>query len=301
MKVELTLLALEGPSWLSPESPAAELYPAKANDALLVAFHGASAELPPPDASGRPPLADAPARLVRALPLFLAEQVELHTSAMARTLVPWLVKPHPGFILGGSAWDDATASRHARGSVADDPADYVVVTHLRCLAEPWTIELRLVRTIDAACLATASVACPSADPGLALPELVRELFAALAAHAEIASTAESQGPAAPAPGIRYLLALEQLLAVRTAGIDPAKSTLRNERELLDGQLAFCAEQPDNLPLRLILANTLGAMKRARPEIVADYRERVERLDAEHPLPEPARAVTARLFAAVFAA
>lgn len=301
--IQVTLLAVEGPVWLPPESPAVELFPAKADDAPLVAFLGASAEVPPPaDASpGQTGIAEAAGRLARALPLFLSEQVELATPALARVLVPWVVKPRPGFIVGGIPWDDATASRHARAVVPDDVADYLVVTHLRCVDATWSVDLRLVRTIDAACLATASIPCPPADPGQALPALAATLHDLLSAHADIARAPQAPGTPPPAPSSDYLLRLEQLLAVRTAGIEPAKSTLRGEREILEGQLRLCLAQPDNLPARLLFAHTLKAMKRLRPEIVPEFQARADSLQNENPLREPARSVVSRLFAEGFAA
>ena len=300
-KLEVTLLAVEGPVWLPPDSPAAELFAAKADDAPLVAFLGASAEVEPPSGQpGQPRLADGPGRLSRALPLYLAEQTELSTPALARTLVPWLVKPRPGFILGGVPWDDATASRHARAVVPDDAADYLVVTHLRCVAEPWTIELRLVRTIDAACLATASVACPPSDPGQALPLLTSTLHELLSTHADIACAVQAPGSSLSAPGSDYLLRLEQLLAVRTAGIEPTRSPLNGEREILDGQLRLCLEHPENLPVRLVFAHTLKSMKRVRPDILPEFQGRAELLQKEKPLPEPAQSVVSRLLAETFA-
>jgi len=306
-QAQITLLAVEGPVWLPPESPAAELFAAKADDAPLVAFLGASAELPslPPEQQIQArQIADGAGRLARALPLYLAEQVELATPALARVLVPWLVKPRSGFIMGGVPWDDATASRHARAVVPDDVADYLVVTHLRCTAEPWTVELRLLRTIDAACLATASIPCPPADPGQALPELTRVLGETLAAHADIAS---EPAPTAGRSVVdqpffsTYLLRLEQLLAVRTAGIDPARSPLHGEREILEGQLRLCLEQPESLPVRLVFAHTLKAMRRVRPEILPEFQPRAELLEKEKPLAEPARSVVARILADSFAA
>ncbi len=302
--VQVTLLAVEGPVWLPPESPAVELFPAKADDAPLVAFLGASAELPPPsaDQAKAAQIADAAGRLSRALPLYLVEQVELATPALGRVLVPWLVKPRPGFIMGGIPWDDATASRHARAVVPDDAADYLVITHLRCTAEPWTVELRLVRTIDAACLGGASVPCSLSDPGQALPELARVLHELLSAHADIGLTPPRDSALAPHPALsNYLLRLEQLLAVRTAGIDPAQSPLHGEREILEGQLGLCLEQPENLPARLIFAHTLKAMRRARPEILPEFRPRAELLQKEKPLAEPARSVITRILSDAFAA
>jgi tetratricopeptide (TPR) repeat protein len=307
VRPEVTLLSVEGPVWLPPDSPAAELYPAKADDGLLVAFLGCSAELPRPKNPAAPDpafaqLADAAGRLARSLPLFLVEQIEFGTPALARALVPWLTKPRPGFILGGTPWDDATSARHARSAVPDDPADYLVVTHLNCASANWTIEIRLLRTIDAARLGTATIPCSPADPAQALPALSRAVLDLLAAHAEIpgcASTIEASLPPPPATA-PYLLRLEQLLAVRTAGIDPEKSPLQGERDILEGQLRLCLDHPDNLPVRLLFAHTLLAMRRARPEVLPEFRSRVDLLQNDKPLPEPSRSVSARLFALAFA-
>ncbi len=305
--MEVTLLTIEGPVWLTVDSPAAELLPAKPEHALVVAFLGGTADLGSPDAPNRVQLADGPGRLSRALPLYLAEQVEFSTDAISRTLVPWLVKPRPGFILGGVPWDDATASHHARAAAGEGPADYVVISHLRCHAEPWTIELRLLRTIDAACLATVTTTCTPTDPGRALPGLVRELLGHLAAHADI--------PAAPQEdtGVKYqvadfpsqttstyLLRLEQLLAVRTAALNPEQSPLNGEREILDGQLQLCLDEPDSVPVRLIFAHTLRAMQKVRPAILPEFRARVELLQKEKPLPEPTQSLTARILSETFA-
>ncbi|MBC8009524.1 MAG: hypothetical protein H7067_05465, partial [Burkholderiales bacterium] len=216
VKLETTLLTIDGPVWLPGDSPAIELCPVKPDDAPAIAFLGGSAELLPPDDSGRAPLADAASRLSRALPLYLADQIEFRTEALTRTHVSWLVKPAPGFILGGKNWDDATAARHVRSASADDPADYVVVTHLVCTAEPWIIELRLVRTIDGCCLGTATARCPSADPAQALPGLTRDLLALLATHAELPAAATPDA-LLPTPSSAYLLRLEQLLAAQCAG------------------------------------------------------------------------------------
>jgi hypothetical protein len=89
--------------------------------------------------------------------------------------------------------------------------------------------------------------------------------------------------------------------VRTAGIDPAQSSLHGEREILEGQLRLCLEQPENLPVRLVFAHTLKAMKRARPDILPEFQARAELLQKEHPLPEPAQSVIARILSDAFVA
>ena len=296
-QIELTLLTLAGPVWLPPGSPAHELFPAKPADAPVVTFLGGSAEMPPAPEPHRIRMADGPGRLSRALTLYFAEQVEFATAAITRTLVPWITKPSPSFAVSGVAWEDSGAAAHAR--TGERPADFVVTTHLRCTVEPWRIELRLVRTIDAKCLAEAATPCSSADPALALPLMTRELLGALSAHADLPAQIPKI-PLGPSPATSaYLLRLEQLLAVRTAGIEPARSNLSGEREILAGQLQLCLDHPENLPARLIFAHTLRGMKKVRPDILAEFRIRTDLLQTEKPLPEPAQSVVARVLAEAF--
>lgn len=301
-KMEVTLLSLPGPVWLPPASPAAELFPAKPADAPVVAFIGSTAMTPPGNEPHRMQLADGPGRLSRTLPLMLAEQVEFRTEASALTLVPWIVKPSAGFVLSGVAWKNDEAAAHARRTRPDQkPADHIVITHLDCRSEPWRIELRLVRTIDTKCLAETSATCPAADPAQALPALTRDLFAALATHAETRALPTDRQASAyqPQPSSGYLLRLEQLLAVRTAGMNPKQPTLSGEREIIDGNLQLCLEQPDSVSIRILFAQTLRGLKKVRPDIIPEFRTRVDLLQKEKPLPEPAHSVVTRILAEVF--
>ncbi|TAG28426.1 MAG: hypothetical protein EAZ36_05915 [Verrucomicrobia bacterium] len=304
-KVEVTLLAVPGPIWLPPGSPAVELFPAKGESAPHIAFLGGSAQLPAPaedDNAKRAALTGAAAQLSRALPLYLTEQIELNTPALASTLVAWVVKPTPGFILGGVPWEDSVAAHHARQACGEEPADYLVVCHLRCVDLPWRIELRLIRTIDATCLGTVSVPCSPERPGEALPGLLAELLALLAAQLELVAEPrpEIAGPEIPAPALTpYLVRLEQLLIVRTAAIEGASQTLRGERNIVDGLLHFCVDQPASVPARLLLAHTLGGLRKVRPAVLADFQSRTDDLQSQHPLPEPAHGVTARVLADAF--
>lgn len=301
-KLEVTLLSLSGPIWLPSASPAAELFPAKPSDAPVVAFIGSTAVTPPGGEPHRMQLADGPGRLSRALPLLLAEQVEFRTEATALTLVPWIVKPSAGFVLSGVAWKDDEASAHARRTRPDQkPADHIVITHLDCRSEPWRIDLRLVRTIDAKCLAETSATCPSTDPAQALPALTRDLFAALAAHAETRALPTDRQATAyqPQPSSSYLLRLEQLLAVRTAGMKPEQPTLSGEREIIDGNLQLCLEEPGSVSIRILFAQTLRGLKKVRPDIIPEFRARVNLLQKEKPLPEPAQSVVTRILAETF--
>jgi tetratricopeptide (TPR) repeat protein len=300
--IRLAMLTIDGPVWLSPGSPAAELFPVPAGESLSLAFLGGTAEIATNSKRLEHQLADAPGRMSRVLPLFLSEQVAFSSNAHVQTLIPWLVTDPSGFVLGGVPWKDDEAAQYAREG--EIKSDYVVVTHLHPHADPWTAEVRLVRTIDGRCLGQLSAGWPAAKPEAGLPELVRHLLALLAEQAELAVAAPPpvyQVPPAPQFG-NYLLRLEQLLAVRCAGTEGAKNNdfLNGEREIIDGNIQLCLAQPSNVGTRILLAQTLAGLKLVRPDIPPEFKHKIALLQKEKPLSGPARGVVQRLFNEVFA-
>jgi len=292
----MAMLTIEGPVWLKPESPAAELFPGKLPEAPTVSFLGSSAEIASNSQRVHQQLADAPGRFSRALPLFLAETLEMNTNARARVLVPWIVGDMPGFVLSGAPWTDENVANYACQGQAK--SDFVAVTYLKPNSEPWTVELRLIRTIDGKCIGIVVTSFPMARPEEGLPDLAQQLLALLAREAAVEPCqrpAAYQVPGAP-DFAYYLLRLEQLLAVRCSSMDGVPPAfLSGEREILDGNLQLCLAHPANLPVRILLAQTLLDMKRVRPDIPLEFADRLTLLRNEHPLPEPAQAVVARIF------
>jgi hypothetical protein len=59
--------------------------------------------------------------------------------------------------------------------------------------------------------------------------------------------------------------------------------LNGEAEILQGDLNLCLAEPENVPARLLLENTVQAMRRVRPEAAAQFEEKLATLRAEHPL------------------
>jgi tetratricopeptide (TPR) repeat protein len=289
-RFEITMLALDGPIWM-PSPPADSGEP-------IVCFLGSSAEKPGPAGQAEHQLTDPAGRMSRALPLFLAERVQLACAARARTLVPWLVSGPGAFVLAGESWSDPDAASNARAS--QPPADYVVVSHVRALAEPWSVELRLVRTSDAACLGTLEAYFPSTDPGDAVRTLAHRLLALLAETARL-QPAGPNGYAVPDVSLAsYLTRLEQLLAIRAQGMENAHpGGLTNPREIVDGNIQLCLDNPRNAAARLLLAETVRRMNAIRPDVVRESAERVALLQREHPLSgEPGMEVATRLREAI---
>lgn len=299
--LKLAMLTGEGPVWLKPSSPAAELFPAKPPDAVVVSFLGSSADAQTNSGRIERQMADAQGRISRALPLFLSEQVEFNTDARVQTLVPWIAEADGGFVLAGSPWKDEDAANYSRQRATK--ADYVVVTHLKPHAQPWTVELRLIRSIDCECLGNLSVSFPPAEPQQGIPGLVQQLLALLAENAQVRLQAPAQIYQAPggANFPYYLLRLEQLLAVRCSGIEGIRPDfLSGERDIIDGNLQLCLACPDNACTRILLAQTLQAMKRVRPDILPAFKEKMILLQKEKPLLQPAHGVVQRMFDEAFA-
>lgn len=61
-----------------------------------------------------PQMADAPDRISRALPLFLAEQVTFAFEANVQTFIPWISEGNGGFVLSGSAGTDNDALEYVK-------------------------------------------------------------------------------------------------------------------------------------------------------------------------------------------
>jgi hypothetical protein len=240
-------------------------------------------------------LAEARGRLSRSLPLFLAEQIFFTTEALSSTLIPWIVQPSAGFILSGAAWSDESAADCARKS---DPRAAYVVT------EPWDIELRVVRAADGACVGDLrSSVLPARPEDTILPFSldVRDLLTAQTGVPPIQFSALYDAPSGNSFG-NYLLRLEQLLAVRCSGMDGVgPNFLNSEREIVAGDIDLALSCPQNVVVRLVLAQTLHASKRVRPDIVVEFKDKVEMLRAEHPLAGRAERAIGELFDSIFAA
>ena len=288
-QIQIGLLRVDGPIWLPPQSPARGIFGPKSAEGPSVTFLGGTAE--PPEAPSKPELqmADAIGRMTRSLPLFFAEQTDLRTSAQGRALIPWAVASVPGqpsgFVVSGSRWPDNVAVQ-----MVAEPAnrtDYVVSVHLDAEVEPWTAELAFLRTTDGTRIGELQAEFSPADPidtHQALSQLAQEVVDLLAAFGPVSSPSAYQVPAGPSfPA--YLLRTEQLLAVRCTTVQGATPmTLSGEHEILSGQLDLCLANPENLPARLLLIETLGVLAQTRPEVAEQFRENFQRLILQHPIP-----------------
>jgi tetratricopeptide (TPR) repeat protein len=289
--IPLTILRVDGPVWAMEEAIPG-LLPAGESGGPIVGFLGSTAEKPGQAPGLESQLTDVPGRLSRAIPLFLAEQAGFTTTARVASLVPWVMLGRGAFGLGGEPWSDEEAARFACGD-----AEYVVVTHLRATREPWTVQLRLVRTRDAACVATLGAAFDSTSPEDGVRRLGDRLSKLLREQPGVEPRTPPPLYKLPGAGTfnSYLVRLEQLLAVRCLSMDGADPAgLSGTREMIAGNLQLCLDNPRNAVTRLLLAHTVRGLSETHPNSVRDLAGRVLLLQREHPLPPEAHGPVQRL-------
>ncbi len=82
---------------------------------------------------------------------------------------------------------------------------------------------------------------------------------------------------------------------RCGGMDGTPSGfLSGEREILRGNIQLCLDCPRDVAPRILMAQTFLAMRRARPDILPEFKDTVTLLQKEHPLTEPVHGIVRRL-------
>jgi tetratricopeptide (TPR) repeat protein len=296
--VKTIVLRLDGPIWLSSASLARSLFPETSNQAPQIAFVGSTAERSNSQAF-KVQHADAPGRMSRSLPLFEAEQVHMATGASVLTLVPWVTAPSPAFVLGGKSWSDEWAANAIKA--ANPQVSFIVTLHLVAKGEEWRAMLRVIRVADAICVGTHDAPILHDRPERDVLDLTQKTLEILSSAAKL-SRRDLPGAYVVPRGddfASYLLRLEQLLAVRCASMDNVgKTFLHSPREILDGNIALCLQHRTNPLTRILLAETAAKMDRCLPQVVSEYRERIELLQRDSPLAGAPGQVLEQMFAAI---
>ena len=283
-QIQVAMLRVDGPVWLPPGSPARRLFGAKSPAAPTVTFLGGSAEAPE-DASpeNRQRLGDALSRMTRALPLFLAEQTDMRTAAQGRAMLPWAAGGASGFLVSGQRWPEATALEATR--TPENRSDYVVTVHLDAEVEPWTADLTFIRTADGTPIGELSAEFQPESFEQPLGHLADEVVELLSVLGPA-----NDPPAYLVPGPErfgsYLLGLEQMLAIRCAGMDGVPPQfLSGENEILAGELELCRFEPENIPARLLLLGSYSTLAKLRPDTTLAFADQLAALKQNNPLPD----------------
>ena len=294
-ELRVVLSLIDAPVWLPERSPAHALFADTPTGAIRVCFIGSSATQPVDDGGStevRLQLSDAPGRLSRSIPLFLGEQIRFGLGADAIVVVP--VVDTGGFVLSGVPWPDDHAIEFV--GMLTVPAAYVVTTHIEVGAR-WQVKLRLLRVADGECLSSLEETFDVSDPERALLALAAKLEATLASAAGVRRAEREQHYDVPRAELfpHYLLRLEQLLAVRSTGVDHAlPMPLTGAHEIMDGNISLCLYAPENVTTRILLLQTWRSLRHALPQVAADFDDKLARLAREHPLAGEAQTVAEKL-------
>ena len=287
-ELRLSLLNIEGPLWYKGDLPDTVKLPAKSDDAPILVILGSSFQSPAASEEVEVRLSDSAGRMTRAIPLFLGEILHLGSEATARTLIPWILNSPGGFALSGqpTSNEDAAAQGRQFANPEDglEPADYAIVCNLLASGENWTLDLRLVRTIDAACLAEHSYDFAEA----AFHRIAGPLLKDLGNDLEQETGFRLDQPEWVMDDDEldhYLLRLEQALAVCCSAMDGSDhSFLSNPAEIIDGLIFLSAQNPESPPCRFLLVRALRALSKTRRELADSFRRKIDELESEFPLP-----------------
>lgn len=293
---EISVLVLEGPIWAREGTPFSEILPAKNEGAVKVAFLCGSVELAPEKKTDKVTSqpTDAEGRFTRALPLYLAEQMHLQTNARALVLTPWV--KHGGFVVSGKPWDLAQPCWAVNG------AQYLVSLHLNASREPWTAQFTLTRLSDNISLASWEEMVNPQDSAMAIQRILTVTIKHLHAQVgtEVQPTSEWLFPPSNKWLPTYLVGLEQALAVSCTKLVPDdKPFLSAERSIIENHLNLSVEEPNNLCCRFLLLSTLEKEASRKPGIAGEFKERIERLQREKPLAEPAESLANAAIGRIF--
>jgi tetratricopeptide (TPR) repeat protein len=281
----VTMLSIEGPVWLPSSATSRDLFPQPAASGVKIIFLGSSVRGSAVQDFFHGKLPDDAGRLSRSLPLFLAESAYLHFGLDVTTLFPFVERS--GFAVVAEPWTITAASAYAQNA----GATWAIVTHIDIEGERTAVTLRVISAAEPPATAfeitiPVSLQQPGDDALTAWSQLAPQLLQLLIPPPTSSAAARyilPQGQALSA----YLLRLEQLFAVRCAGMDgiPAKF-LSGIREILRGELNLALSTPNSLPVRLILHETLLRIRELSANIAAEFRQPVETLQQRYPLADP---------------
>ncbi len=288
--IEMTMYVIEGPVWAHAGSPVAKIFPPPRESAPQVVFMGSTAEIPDAPATPQVQLSDAAGRLSRVIPLYLMEQAQMHSGARTRGLFPWMLNRTGGsFVLTTAPPSDAEAAQRAKAGGA---CDFVVLTHVKATRDPWSATMRVLRASDGHCLFAHEAFATPDRPDVIAAQLAIEIQRTLEKFAgtKTQSPPDYLPPAPPHLAI-YLVRLEQLLAMRCAN---SPTALHGVREILEGCLHLCLDFPASVTVRALLADAVARMRNIRPDVVAEFQDRLQLLQTEHPVAEPAQSTLATM-------
>jgi hypothetical protein len=84
----------------------------------------------------------------------------------------------------------------------------------------------------------------------------------------------------------YLMSVEGLMTLQLTSKFEARESLNSPRDIVDRVLALAVDCPSNVAARILLVQTVIAMKKVDPSIASEYQQQLERIRTEFPLQPP---------------
>jgi tetratricopeptide (TPR) repeat protein len=281
-QLSVGIMAIEGPLWTRGGSTFSNLLPEKSNDAKKISILGGTAIVNKSSDQFGLQLGDNPGRLSRAVPLLLAEQIHLVTDAIGIALIPWA--QGQGFAVFSRFYNEQYLFDLATKS--EKTTDFMAGILIDATQQIYRLTILLVRVTDKQKVAEVSVVVSPDYPGLAVEQASESLMKALASQPDIKIVSPPQWYQRPtgADLFDYLLRLEQQLVITSMHQDFLQGGgISGERDMLDGILQLCLRQPSNYVVRIVLSQTLRQIKNYKPNIISEYREKIELLKHDFPL------------------
>ena len=299
-KPSVSLMPYAGIVWAREKEGLAALLPHKAEGVPAVAVMAASCTVASPTEVPVVQRTNVEGGLSRALTLALVEAVHVETTAQGVALIPVAHgEGAGGFVLANQPWDDAQVVAVARGH---GPSMRLAANlHVDATQSRWLAAMTVLRVADGAVLERVDAHVDAASPLSA----VTALGAALSRHALTLSGVQPQSRPAwaslPVAGKRASLmaACEQVLAVQFAALhEGPRVGLYGPRSIVDGLFGACLDAPTSAPWRMLLLTALSRLQDIEPAVVAEYRERLARLQEQHPVAGEAGAAVEKLTQAI---
>jgi len=292
-------LSIEGPLWMRDGSPFSPFLPEKSSTAPRIGVFCSTVIFSEIGERPRLEWIDGPGRLSRAIPLILAEHIHLTTEATGVAFIPWVQEQ--GFAVFGKPYSDSDLCVMA-GKDENTPS-LVAGIVLDATQSPWKLILRLLQRSDGGCLAELTVKTNSNHPGLCVDQLTESLVKLLRTHAGIHGQKTPMWYDRPqgTDATDYLCHIEQQLAIMAVTTDSLKGgRLHGERNMLDVILALCLRKPENQTVRMIYFQTLRQIKKIRPDILFEYKDKTLLLKDRFPISGELGRIFENTFTEIFA-
>jgi tetratricopeptide (TPR) repeat protein len=286
----VTMGVISGPVWLPEGSEAMSLFEPKAADEYLIGFLCASVSHEASVPALQAHLTDDVGAMSRSLAVFLSEQVYMQSRARTRTLIPWVVDG--GFAVFGARATDQEAVAQVKGM--PERVHRLVALHIDAGPDAWELEVRILRPEDESCAVRFSGTLPLKEANRVVPDLAERLLRELGLEADVQSVPAPVSYAPPASLPNYFGRLGQVLAVRCAAMTENADFLYGVREMIDGSIRLCLDEPGNPTARLLLIQLALGLKAGHPEAVAESADTLRKLQERHPLAGPVDGVVRKM-------